>query len=57
MRKLRILQLIYKKEINMKKYNKPLFEEIIITSKDVILSSGIEVNNTNAGFNNPDETL
>ena len=41
----------------MKKYNKPLFEEIIITSKDVILSSGIEVNNTNAGFNNPDETL
>ena len=43
----------------MKKYNKPLFEEIIVTSEDVILASKIEVNNTNATFDGttPDEVM
>ena len=41
----------------MKNYIKPIIEIINIKIDDVLLSSGIEVNNTNAGFNNPDETL
>ena len=43
----------------MKKYNKPLFQEIIVTSEDVILSSGIEVNESNATFGGttPDEVF
>ena len=40
----------------MKKYLKPLFEEIIVNSEDVILSSNIEVNESNATFGGtPDE--
>ena len=43
----------------MKKYNKPLFEEIIVASEDVILSSGIEVKESNATFGatTPDEVF
>ena len=40
----------------MKKYLKPLFEIIIVNSEDVILSSTITVNESNATFGGtPDE--
>ena len=43
----------------MKKYLRPFVEEIIVTSEDVILSSGIEVNESNAifGGTTPDEVI
>ena len=41
----------------MKKYVKPNVEDMLIVTEDVILSSGLEMNNTNAGFNIPDEVL
>lgn len=41
----------------MKDYKKPISEIIDIKIDDALLASGIEVNNTNAGFNNSDETL
>ena len=41
----------------MKKYVKPNVEYMLIVTEDVILSSGLEMNDTNAGFNIPDEVL
>ena len=41
----------------MKTYNKPLFDLIEISTEEVLQVSGLEMNNTNAGFNNPDEIL
>ena len=41
----------------MKNYLKPMIEETLVLTNDVLATSGIEVNNANAGFNNPDETL
>lgn len=43
----------------MNKYLKPTLEEIIVVSSDVILSSNIEINETNATFggSTPDEIM
>ena len=42
----------------MKKYIKPTTEEIIVNSNDVILSSNIDVKETNATFGGtPDEVF
>ena len=41
----------------MRNYVKPIVEETLVLTNDVLAASGIEINNTNAGFNNPDETL
>ena len=41
----------------MKKYNQPIVEEILVTTNDILEGSGIVTDNTNAGFNNPDEIL
>lgn len=41
----------------MRNYVKPIVEETLVLTNDVLATSGIEINNTNAGFNNPDETL
>ena len=41
----------------MKVYLKPIIEEIVVDTTDILTVSGIELNNTNAGFNLPDEVL
>lgn len=41
----------------MKKYVKPSVEDMLIVTDDVILSSGLQTNESNAGFNMPDEVL
>ena len=41
----------------MKKYEKPIYEEIVISTEDVLATSGIVLNETNAGFNITDEVL
>ena len=41
----------------MKKYIKPIIEDINVISEEVLFVSGIEMNNHNAGFDLPDEVL
>ena len=41
----------------MKNYIKPIIEELIVNTDDMLSISGIELNNQNAGFDNPDELL
>ena len=38
-------------------YVKPSVEDMLIVTDDVILSSGLQTNESNAGFNMPDEVL
>ena len=41
----------------MKRYEKPNYEEILISTEDVLTTSGIVLNESNAGFNITDEVL
>ena len=41
----------------MRKYNKPMIEETLVVTNDILEGSGIELNNTNAGFDITDEVL
>lgn len=41
----------------MRTYEKPIIEEIIVNTVDILAVSGIEINETNAGFNITDEIL
>ena len=41
----------------MRKYNKPMIEETLVVTNDILEGSGIELNNTNAGFDVTDEVL
>ena len=41
----------------MKNYIKPIIEELIVNTDDMLFISGIVLNNQNAGFDNPDELL
>lgn len=41
----------------MKRYEKPNYEEIMISTEDVLTTSGIVLNESNAGFNITDEVL
>ena len=41
----------------MKNYEKPNYEVIVISTEDVLATSGIVLNETNAGFNITDEVL
>ena len=41
----------------MKRYEKPNYEEIMISTEDVLTKSGIVLNESNAGFNITDEVL
>ena len=39
----------------MKKYLKPILEEIVVKTDDVLQASGIQMSEQNATFGNPDE--
>lgn len=41
----------------MKNYKKPMVEETLVVTNDILEGSGIELNNTNAGFDITDEVL
>ncbi len=41
----------------MKNYNKPMVEETLVVTNDILEGSGIVLNNTNAGFDVTDEVL
>ena len=41
----------------MNNYMKPKAEEIVVSIVDVLAISGILLNQSNADFNNPDETI
>ena len=41
----------------MKRYEKPNYEVVVISTEDVLTTSGIVLNESNAGFNITDEVL
>ena len=41
----------------MKKYEKPNYDVVVICTEDGLATSGIVLNETNAGFNITDEVL
>ena len=41
----------------MKNYIKPIIEETLVVTNDILEGSGLNINNANADFNHPDEIL
>ena len=41
----------------MKNYYKPILEEVLVVTNDILEGSGLNISNSNADFNNPDELL